>query len=99
MKKLGLTLAFLIMASSAWADGYFYCGNRVVTIGEDAMSVEMKCGPPFRRGTTPGEVIEECQGNNCVRRIVQYERWLYPTSYDYYRVLIFKQNILIDIRP
>lgn len=89
-----LSLAFLLIAESAYASATFRCGSSLVSTDDRSIEVENKCGAPLSRDVVASKVIYGYYGE---RSEVLVEEWAYGPRNGMYYYLRFEGNRLVDI--
>ena len=88
-------LIFLLISADAFA---FRCGNNLVDVGDTKFDVLKKCGEPDYKQNWGEEVIGTQSDNNVRKVFNNIEEWTYNQgSYNFVRVLKFRNSELIDI--
>lgn len=62
-----LTIVTLAASSSSWADGSFRCGNALISVGDPAAVLLIKCGRPLTVDDTTRIVIDEYGHRQVIR--------------------------------
>ncbi len=92
MRALALA-AVVCLPSPALADDGMRCGQWLVSVGDDELTVAQKCGEPTRAATRP---VRRCTRYGCFSAV--YTVWTYDRGpYEFVRTLWFANHTLVDV--
>ena len=95
MKKIisGLSIVMsLLISTAAWADGSFRCGNALISVGDPAAVLLIKCGRPLTVSDTTRVIIDEYGHRQIIRT---GEVWTMYMGHDHFLQLVTVENGVI----
>ena len=82
----------LLISTAAWADGSFRCGNALISVGDPAAVLLIKCGRPLMVSDTTRVIIDEYGHRQIIRT---GEVWTMYMGHDHFLQLVTVENGVI----
>ncbi|MBU0993310.1 MAG: DUF2845 domain-containing protein [Proteobacteria bacterium] len=94
-----LTAIHLVFFSYCYAESTLNCGKNIVSVGDAAYDVLMKCEKPKWVDASELDVIKELNPNEWVKSHIKRELWLYNRGPNtFMKELIFENDKLVEIK-
>ena len=100
MKHVPFIILFLtVLFPSPVRAGSLSCDNGIVSVGDSAVDLIMKCGQPAWKDSHSEEVVDRPDGNFKRTTVVNVEEWTYNFGpQQFLRIVILRNGVISSIR-